>query len=132
MTKNKNTAEKEKHFLEKDKKVNEEIERLKKILRDLEIDEKKLEASESLIENAAFMAVTLQGLREKINRNGVISKYQNGENQWGTKQSPEVKTYNQMLKNHMSITKQLTDLLPASKQEKAKDGFLKFVERRPE
>jgi TolA-binding protein len=126
------TAEKEKHFLEKDKRVNEEINRLTQILIDLDADEKKLQAAESLIENAAFMSVTLQDLRDKINREGCVSKYQNGENQWGTKQSPEVKTYNQMLKNHMSITKQLTDLLPSGNQEKAEDGFTKFVNNRPE
>lgn len=127
-----NVATKEKQFLEKDERVNEEIDRLRRILIDLDADEKKLEAAESLIENCAFMAITLQDLRDKINREGCVSKYQNGENQWGTKQSPEVKTYNQMLKNHMSITKQLTDLLPSGKQGEAKDGFIKFINDRPE
>lgn len=125
-----NTAEKEKRFLEKDKQVKAEIERLKNILIDLDVNEKKMQAAESLIENAAFMAVTLKDLRNKINKDGCVSKYQNGESQWGFKQSPETKTYNQMLKNHMSITKQLTNLLPEEQVKEAKDEFLKFVESR--
>ncbi|MBM7624772.1 hypothetical protein [Sporohalobacter salinus] len=130
MVKLSGAAEKQKRYLEKDKRVKEEIERLKNIFRDLGLDEKKIEAVNSLIENTAFMAVTLEDLREKINKNGCVSKYQNGENQWGTKQSPEAKTYNQMLKNHLSVTKQLTSLLPEKKQKEAKDGFIKFVESR--
>ena len=125
-------ADQKKKYLEKEKRVNQEIKRLKQILRDLDADEKKMKAANSLIENAAFMAITLEDLMEKINQEGCVSRYQNGENQWGTKQSPETKTYNQMLKNHMSITKQLTDLLPAGKQDKAKDSFREFVNNRPD
>ena len=58
------------------------------------------------------MVVTLKDLKQTINRVGSISKYQNGENQWGTKKSPEVEIYNTMIKNHMAIIKQLSDLLP--------------------
>ena len=125
-------ADQKKKYLEKETRVNQEIKRLKQILRDLDADKKKMKAANSLIENAAFMAITLEDLMDQINEEGCVSRYQNGENQWGTKQSPEVKTYNQMLKNHMSITKQLTDLLPAGKQGEAKDGFREFVENRPD
>mgnify|MGYP001486926503 FL=1 len=88
-------------------------------------------ATQSLIENAAFMVVTLEDLQETINREGVISEYQNGANQWGTKKSPEVEIYNTMIKNHMSIIKQLTDLLPKETEVvEEDDGFADFINSR--
>lgn len=95
------------------------------------IDAKTKKVVESLIENAAFMIVTLEDLQEEINRNGAVSFYQNGENQWGTKKSPEVEIYNTMIKNHMTIMKQLTDLLPKmTHNPKDEDGFDSFVAER--
>lgn len=91
------------------------------------LDTKRKKTVESLIENAAFMIVTLEDLQESINLNGVISEYQNGQNQWGTKKSPEVEIYNTMIKNHMQVMKQLTDLLPDEGPVQKDDGFDAFV-----
>ena len=77
------------------------------------------------------MTVTLEDLQETINREGAVSEYQNGENQWGTKKSPEVEIYNTMIKNHMTIIKQLSDLLPkAPPKPDGNDGFDDFVSDR--
>lgn len=97
-------------FLAKQERITDEVKRLNRIF--TKIDKKAKSAVKSLIENAAFMAVTLADLQDDINRTGAVSEYQNGENQWGTKKSPEVEIYNTMVKNHASIIKQLTDLLP--------------------
>lgn len=78
-----------------------------------ELDEKRRDTVEKLIDNAAFMAVQLEDLREKILAEGVTSEYQNGENQFGTKKSPEVEVYNTMIKNYTTIIKTLCDMLPA-------------------
>lgn len=91
------------------------------------VDPKKKKLVTSLIENAAFMIVTLEDLQEEINRIGPVSVYQNGENQWGTKKSPEVDVYNTMIKNHMAIMKQLTDLAPVEDKNKDDDGFEAFT-----
>ena len=114
---------------QKFKLIKKEISRLRKIFKDLDKD--KWDTAFSLIKNAAFMIVTLEDLQETINREGAVSEYQNGENQWGTKKSPEVEIYNTMIKNHMAIIKQLSDLLPKqpSKQD-TDDGFIDFVESR--
>ena len=110
---------------EKDKLIKKEIARLKKIFKDL--DEDKMNTAISLIKNAAFMYVTLEDLQETINSDGAISEYQNGQNQWGTKKSPEVEIYNVMIKNHMAIIKQLSDLLPKNIQPSGVgDGFDEF------
>ena len=123
---------KKREFLEKDKRVKTEIKRLKKIFKDLDLDEKKMQVANSLIENAGFMTITLEDLQVAINENGVVSKYKNGENQYGTKQSDEVKTYISLINRHSSVMKQLTDLLPQEKRKEAGDGFTKFVGSRPD
>lgn len=111
--------------VEKNKLIKKEILRLKRIFKDLEKD--KWDTAISLIKNAAFMSVTLEDLQETINREGAVSEYQNGENQWGTKKSPEVEIYNTMIKNHMTIIKQLSDLLPKQAVKQDDDGFDSFV-----
>ena len=54
--------------LTKDQKIKREINRLKRVFRDL--DKNKLQTVESLIRNAAFMAVSLEELQEIINEEG--------------------------------------------------------------
>ncbi|MFD1176875.1 hypothetical protein ACFQ3W_11265 [Paenibacillus puldeungensis] len=109
-------------------KIDAEIVRLTKLLND--VDNKSKKIVESLIKNAAFMAVTLDELQETMNENGVVSEYQNGEHQWGTKKSPEVEIYNVMIKNHSAIMKQLTDLRPKAPPKTQDDGFEDFVGNR--
>ena len=84
------------------------------------VDKNKLQTVESLIKNAAFMAVSLEELQEIINAEGYVVEYQNGENQKGTKQSDAVKTHIAMTKNHAAIIKQLTDLVPPEKKKESK------------
>lgn len=82
-----------------------------------ELDEKKRKTAEKLMDNAAFMAVTLEDLREKITAEGCVSTYQNGENQMGTKKSPEVDVYNTMIKNYVTAIKALCEMLPEKEAE---------------
>lgn len=122
--------EKKSDVLPKEKLISNEIGRLEKLFSNIEPKTKN--AVKALIENAAFMTVTLNILQEQINREGVISRYQNGDNQWGTKKSPEADIYNTMVKNLMSIMKQLTELVPAPDVKAVKekpDEFLKIVGR---
>lgn len=114
--------------ISKEERINKEIRRLKRIFKKMDDNTKKV--TQSLVENAAFMAVTLEDLQETINREGVVSEYQNGANQWGTKKSPEVEVYNTMIKHYMSIVKQLTDLLPDAEVVEVDDGFEDFVNSR--
>ena len=90
---------------------------LGKIFADL--DEKRAKIAENLIDKAAFMTVTLEDLQEEISKNGCVSEYQNGENQFGTKKSPEVEVYNTMIKNYTQVVKQLCDMLPEAASREA-------------
>ena len=113
--------------MEKEKRIKAEIKRLNDILK--EIDKNVVSGVKSLIENAAFMSVTLSDLQEVINRDGAVCEYKNGENQYGIKKSPEIDIYNTMVKNHMAIMKQLNELLPKDTGAD-KDDFNSFVNSR--
>ena len=104
--------------LTKEQKIKREITRLKRVFKDL--DKNKLQTVESLIRNAAFMAVSLEELQEIINVESYTEEYQNGANQSGRKQSEAVKTHIAMTKNHAAIMKQLADLAPPVKKKESK------------
>ena len=114
----------EKKELTKEAKVKREKNRLNKVFKAL--DKNKLDTVRSLINTAAFIAVTLDELQEIINTEGYISEYKNGANQWGKKQSEAVEIHISMTRNLTTIIKQLTDLAPA---EKRKDGKLMVFQR---
>ena len=109
--------------IEKNKKIKKELSKLNKIFKDIPEDKKNV--VKGLIENAAFMGVTLKDLQELINTKGYTEEYQNGEHHKGTKKCPEVEIYNTMIKNYTNVVKQLMELLP--KQPDDDDGFMAFV-----
>jgi regulator of replication initiation timing len=111
--------------LSKDDRIKKEVRRLNSLFRDLGKDKQKV--VKSLIENAAFMAITLEDLQDKINLDGVTSEYQNGENQWGTKKSPEVEVHIAMTKNFTQVIKQLIDMLPDQSTRNAGEELLRFA-----
>ena len=95
------------------------------------MDPKIKKSIQSVIDNAAFMAVTLRELQEYLIKNGLTVEYQNGENQFGVKKSPEIEIYLTMSKNFVSTMKAVTDLLPKEIANKIKDdGFDDFVNNR--
>lgn len=116
--------------LTKEQRIRVEIRRLNSLFKDMPKGTKKV--VKSLVENAAFMAVTLADLQEHINLHGCVSEYQNGENQWGTKKSPEVEIHIAMTKNHTAVMKQLADLMPKEPPKPKSDGFDEFVSGRDE
>lgn len=111
-------------LIEKNKKIKKETQRLKKLFKDL--PENKHKMAEKLIENASFMSITLDELKEDIKLYGVKETYVNGKDQYGFKESIESKTYNTMVKNYMSIIKQLNDMLPEQKKINEDDEFEQF------
>lgn len=111
-------------LIEKNKKIKKEANRIKNLFKDLPDNKKKM--SEHLIKNAAFMSITLEELIEDIKIYGVKETYVNGKDQYGFKESIESKTYNTMVKNYMSIMKQLNDMLPEDKKIDEDDEFEKF------
>ena len=110
---------------EKDSRIKKETIKLKRLFKDME--KSTMDTVSSLIRNAAFMAITLDDLQETINLEGSVSEYKNGENQFGTKKSPEVEIYTSMIEKYMKAIKQLSDLLPRQEQKPKSDGFDEFA-----
>ena len=111
-------------LIDKNRKIKKEENRIKKLFKELPENKKKM--SEQLIKNAAFMSITLEELIEDIKVYGVKETYVNGKDQYGFKESIESKTYNTMVKNYMSIMKQLNEMLPEDKKIDEDDEFDKF------
>lgn len=80
-----------------------------------------------LIQNLVFIEEQLSQLQAEIREKGVVSEYQNGENQWGTRKSPEVDVYNAMLKNYISGIKQINEIF--GEQAQADDELTKFLKQ---
>lgn len=107
----------------KEQRIKFEKTRLKGIFKDL--DENKKQLVTPLIEKAAFMSIELDDLQAQIEQDGWTSEYKNGENQYGTKKSPEAETYIALSKNYAAIIKQLTELAPAAKRKTSRLAALR-------
>jgi len=104
--------------LDKDSRIKQEKSRLAKVFKNL--DKNKLTTVQSLINNAAFMAITLEDLQKVINEYGISEEYKNGANQYGKKQSPEVEVYIAMTRNYTAIIKELVALAPVAERKNSK------------
>lgn len=111
--------------LPKEERIRKEFLTLRRSLSTMQPKVKKF--NEPLMHRAAFMRITLEDLEEAINQNGPVCEYQNGENQWGTKKSPEVDIYNTMAKNYAAVMKQLLSSIPEEEDTPKVDEFDKFV-----
>ena len=109
--------------LTKQERVDKERDKLRSQLKGLNDRQKKV--AEKLTNELAWMAVTLEDIRAKIDERGAdgyISEYKNGENRWGTKESPEIMIYHKTISNYMKGIKQLTDLVAGEKEETEPDA----------
>ena len=82
------------NYLEKKKRIKKEVARLKRLFKEIDDNKKKLVFT--TIDDVAFMTITMQDLRDDIIRDGTTVEYKNGENQYGTKQSPDAQLYLQL------------------------------------
>ena len=101
--------------LSKEARINKELKRLINFFE--EVDENQKAMALPLLQNAAFMKVTLEDLQEIINNEGVTDVYQNGANQHGKKQSATLQSYNSLIKNYANVIKTLSQLVPPAKKE---------------
>lgn len=116
---------------DKEGKVLMEIGRLQDIFREIPKDRRSL--AEKAIPRAAWLAVSLEELESCIDRAGFMSKYQNGENQWGTKKNPDVETHNSMSQRFTQIMEYLNKLLPDKQSSTEKtDTIHGFIRGRPQ
>ena len=83
-----------------------------------------------LLQNAAFMKVTLEDLQEIINAEGVTEEYQNGANQRGIKQSATLQSYNALIKNYTSVVKALMQYVPSEVRKSDVSDLRSWLDRK--
>ena len=121
---------------EKEKLSAEELEQKRKKIKLLknkfkklfkELDKSTFSLVENLINELAFMSVTLEDNRKHIEQYGVKEIYMNGKGQFGYKESVESKNYNAMIKNYTNVVKQIVDFLPKTEKKTAGEELLGFI-----
>lgn len=124
-------AEKRATQADRERRIKNEVTRISRMLNKGGIDPERKKGVTRLIASAAFLAVALADLEDEMKRDGYSSEYQNGENQWGTKQSPAVQSHSTFMQRYLSAMKQLIDLLPETeggKSKKDEDELMGFIQ----
>ncbi len=112
----------------KTNKIAAEKRKLVKIFEEIPENKKKL--CSKLIDNAAFMAVTLEDLQKTINDEGPVLVSVNGNGFEITQEHPAQKSYISMMGKYSAVIGQLTNLLPDQKAEtvqKAGENLARLV-----
>ena len=108
---------------EKEKAIKKERDKLNGLFQNIPKDSKTL--CEGLINNAAFMFVTLNELQEEVKQHGAMLKATSGNGFEIVKDNPAYKAYNTMISRYTVIIKQLSDLLP--EDEHAGDALMQWL-----
>jgi hypothetical protein len=116
---------------EKDKEIKIEIEKLKDIYSDLEGQRRKIAAG--IIEEIAFLKVSLRELKEIIKEEGFIDIMPQG-NYEIKREAPAVQSYNKLLQKYSRLTKDIVNLLPdeADARDEELDIMEQFANSRPD
>ena len=112
---------------EKAKAKKKRITEYNKIFKDLSTEKKKL--IKKAIEQAVHMEFQLDELQMALEKVGFVEEYQNGNNQYGKKESTESKAYNQLMKNYTAVVKILLAELPRTTPVDEDDEFKEFLKR---
>ena len=112
---------------EKAKAKKKRITEYNKIFKDLSLEKKKLIKKD--IEQAVHMVFQLDELQTALEKVGFVEEYQNGNNQYGKKESTESKAYNQLMKNYTAVVKILLAELPRTTPVDEDDEFKEFLKR---
>ena len=110
--------------LEKEKKIKSELNRLNKLFKEFPKEKKDILAG--LLNEAAFIRVTLIELREDILENGVMEVFRQGDSEY-ERERPIVKSYNTYMKTYHSTMKLILDQLPKEIQKEEESELMKFV-----
>ncbi len=112
--------------LDKEKNIKQEINRIKKLYK--EFPKEKTKVLEGLINEAAFIKISLEELRENLLKNGFTEVFEQGEQRFN-RERPEVKIYTTFIQRYSNVMKQLIDLLPVEVKKEEADELLEFLNR---
>lgn len=112
--------------LDRDRKIKQEINKIKKIFKDFPKD--KIKVLEGLINEAAFMKVSLEDTRLDLIKNGLTELFEQGEQSFN-RERPEVKIYTTFMQRYSGVMKQLIDLLPVEVKKQESDALMEFIKK---
>ena len=113
----------------KDKRITEEVKRLRGLFRDIPKDSKSL--YDGLIKRAAYMRATLEDYEIDLDAKGYVESFvQSKDLDPYERGRPVARLYNSMNKNYQSIMKQLKDALPEPSAVDIKNEVLRFAIKR--
>lgn len=112
--------------LNKEKNIKQEINRIKKLYKDFPKEKSKV--LEGLINESAFIKISLEELRDNLLKNGFTEVFEQGEQRFN-RERPEVKIYTTFIQRYSNVMKQLIDLLPVEVKKEEADELLKFLNR---
>lgn len=96
-----------------EEKATLEAERLRALLFDCGVEEKRVELLSTMIDNTAWMKVKLDDAQEHIKDSSVCIPYDNGGGQKGIRENPLFKGYEGLFKSYMAGMKTILSILPA-------------------
>lgn len=105
----------------KEQKIQYELTKLKKLFEGLPANQQKLAAG--LLQNAAFMAVTLRELQQEVIEKGAVIECQSGNGFDTIKDNPAQKAYTTMVARYTNIIAKLSAMLPPEEEEDPLDDF---------
>ncbi|WP_286316181.1 hypothetical protein [Romboutsia ilealis] len=112
--------------LNKEKNIKQEVNRIKKLYKDFPKEKSKV--LEGLINESAFIKISLEELRDNLLKNGFTEVFEQGEQRFN-RERPEVKIYTTFIQRYSNVMKQLIDLLPVEVKKEEADELLAFLNR---
>jgi hypothetical protein len=112
--------------LEKARRFKREKARVRRMCRNIE--PLLLKAAAGLIEELAWLRVTLEGLRRIVDEEGVLDVFEQGGDII-VRRHPAAKAYAAMVQRYCTTSKLLTSLLPVGGHD-VEDELMRFVRRR--
>jgi len=113
--------------LDKENQIKKEMLKLKRLFKNLPKDKQR--AAEGLIQEAAFMRVTLEETRYIIDQEGILEHFEQGAQKF-LREHPATKVYNAMINRYATVCKQLFEMVPDPETSKqAEDELMAFVKR---
>lgn len=112
--------------LEREKIIKQEVNRIKKVYKNLERE--KVKVVDGLINEAAFMKLTLEETRLYLFENGMTEIFEQGPNVYN-RERPEVKIYTSMIQRYSQVMKQLIDFMPIEQKKEEADQLLEFISK---
>ena len=109
--------------MEKDKSIKSDLRKLNKQYAN--IDKTKYPSADKLIQEIAFMKITLDELKAKINSEGAIVEGVIGNGFVEKSENPAQKSYNIMINNYNAVNRSLNDMLPQDAE--TADELLDFL-----